>query len=122
MPGQVAERLSDGLITVARSVLVDEGGARAGVPKAGHQLLQTRAGSGGEGPARMPEIVKVEVSLARFPARSGPYAVEVGSPELRTLGANEDKTLVPWLGEPLQMPPDLGYELGGERDSPTACL
>jgi len=62
MPGQVAERLRDGLITVARNVLVDEGGSRAGVPNAGHQLLQTCAGSGGEGPARMPEIVVMPTS------------------------------------------------------------
>jgi hypothetical protein len=103
-------------------VLVDERSSGTGVSKPGHQLFETRASGSGEGSARMPEIVKMEVRLTRVLARLDPYAVEVGSPEPCPLRADEDKTTLPRLGEPLQMPPNLGYEVGVKSDAPTTRL
>jgi len=122
MPGQIAERLSDGLITIPRRVLVDERSSGTGVSKSGHQLFETRASGSGKGSARMPEIVKMEVRLTSVLARLDPYAVEVGSPEPCPLRADEDKTTLPRLSEQLQMPPNLGHEVGVKSDAPTTRL
>ena len=49
---------SDDLVAFGRLVLVDEGGSRACVAHAGHQLPRARSGGRGEGIARMSEVVE----------------------------------------------------------------
>lgn len=120
MSGQLAERLCDGLITVPRRVLVDECGSRAGMPEPCHQLLEARASSGGKSAARVAKIVKVQVSCPCCPARLDPYPVEVRPPQARTLGTDEAR--LPWLGEPLQVPPNLRRQVSREGNCPATRL
>ena|SRR6516164_8156012 len=120
LPGEVAKRYRDGLVAVSRGVLVDERGPGAGVAEPGHQLFEAGAGGGGEGPARMPEIVEVHAGRTSFRAGLDPDPAEVGAPEPRTLGADEDQAPLPRLGEPLQVPADLGHEFGRERNRAAA--
>ena len=120
MPGQVAKRLSDGPVTIPRGVLVDERGPCTGMPKPDHQLLETCAARGGEGAARVPEIVEMQVRDPCPRTRLDPYPPEVGPPERRSLWADEDESPLPRLGETLQVPANLGHELGREGHSTAA--
>jgi hypothetical protein len=119
LAGQVTKRHRDGLIAVPGGVLVNQRSPRAGVAEPGHQFLKTRAGSGGEGAARMPEIVEVHTGCTGFSGLD-PDPPEVGAPEPCTFGADEDQAPLPRLGEPLQVPADLRHELGRERNRATA--
>ena len=64
LPGEPAECFGDHLIAVPDGVLVDHGCAGAGVPTAGHQFFDRRAGRGGECAARVSEIVEVQARSA----------------------------------------------------------
>ena len=64
------ERLRDGLVPVAGGVLVDHRCPDAGVPEAGHQLLERRARGRREGPAGAAQVVEVEAGQAGL--RAGP--------------------------------------------------
>jgi hypothetical protein len=103
LAGQVAERDRDGLVAVPRSVLVDERGPRAGVPQPDHQFLEGRAGGGGQGAVRMPQIMKCTPGTPALTQALALYPAEVGTPQPR-LGADEDQALLPRLGEPLPVP------------------
>ena len=80
VPCQVAKRLRDGPVTIPRSVLVDQRGTRPGMPEPGHQLLETRAARGGEGAARVSEIVEMQVRDSGPLTRPDPYPPEFGPP------------------------------------------
>src|SRR5260370_40254177 len=56
---ELAECLGDGLITFAGGVLVNHGGAPAGVAEPGHQFFDGRASASGKGTARVPQAVGV---------------------------------------------------------------
>ena len=110
LAGQVAKRHRDGLVAVPRGVLVDECGPRAGVAEPGHQLFKAGASSGGQGAARVPEIVEVNAGRPGFRAGLHPDPPEVGAPEPRALGAHEDQAPLPRLGG--------CEEDGGDQDTP----
>src|SRR5215469_1844683 len=70
--------------------------------------------------ARMSEIMEMQVK-ARCPlTRLDPYPPEVGPSERRSLWADEDEPPLPRLGKTLQVPANLGHELGREGHSAAA--
>src|SRR5450755_882469 len=97
--GQAAERLRDGLVTVAGGMLVDHCSARAGVTEPGHQLLESRAGSSREGAARVSQIVKVDAGSTGGGACPDPDRAEVRTAQLPALRADEDQAAWPMLGK-----------------------
>lgn len=120
LASHVAEGHRDGLVAVPSGVLVDKRGPGAGVAEPGHQLFKAGASSGGERATRVPEIVEVDAGRPGFRAGLDPDPPEVGAPEPGTFGTDEDQAPLPRLGEPLQVPADLGHELGREGDRPAA--
>ncbi len=65
LPDEASERLRDYLVTVARRVLVDHRRAHSGVPETSHQLLEAGASRGGQRPARVAEIMKMQEPRSR---------------------------------------------------------
>jgi len=57
------EGLRDGLVVVAGGVLVNQRRADAGVPEPSHQLLECRARCRRERPARVTQVVEVEIGI-----------------------------------------------------------
>src|SRR5450755_4870987 len=72
-----AERLGDGLVTIAGGVLVDHRRVDAGVAEPGHQLLERGARRGREGASGVPQIVEMKVRQADRPSGLVPSPVEV---------------------------------------------
>lgn len=114
--------MCDGLVTVARGVLIDHGRAGAGMAKPGHQFPEGRAGGGGHGAADVPQVVEVDAGSVGSGAGLDPDAEEVVPAQRRALGADEDQALRPGLGVVLQMPAEFGYQLGGDGNgTPTGA-
>ena len=82
----------------------------------GHQLLQARAGSGGQRAAGMAEIMKMQVRQVHRHAGAVPDRPEVRPPQPAALRPDEDIAPLPRLRELFQVPPQLRHQLGGERD------
>ena len=58
LTSESAKRLRDGLVAVSGGVLVDHGGAGAGMAEPGHQLFKGCAGGSGEGAFCVPQEAK----------------------------------------------------------------
>jgi hypothetical protein len=86
LTAQSAQRHRDSLVAVPGGVLVDERRPRAGVPEPGHQLLKTRASSGGKSASRVPEIVKMHAGHTGLRAGLDSYPAEIGPPQPHTFG------------------------------------
>src|ERR1019366_8979609 len=80
---QAAERLGDHLVTISGRVLVDQSSAGARMAEACHQLLEARACGSRQCPARVPEIMKMQIGSTPPGPGLVPDGPEVRPPQRR---------------------------------------
>lgn len=98
-------------------MLVDHRGHLRGLACADHRVLQCGAALGGEGVARVAEVVEAEVlRQADLGAGPRPLPTEGGSPERRSLLPTKSNPSGLLLREPVVVPLDLDVEEGPRMD------
>jgi hypothetical protein len=74
VPGELAQRVGDGLLSYVTAVQVDQGGALAVVAHAVHQLAERRPSGGGQGVSGVPQVMKVQAGDSGRLERGEPAA------------------------------------------------
>lgn len=116
------ERVGYGLVSVLRSVLVDQGGTRAPLASTSHQLFcGGPRGSGPREPA-VPEVVQVKVSSLGSLSRIAPYAVEVARGQARPRRGTKEPRGRFRAGKSLKVLLDGWEDVRRDGEHPDACF
>ena len=121
VPDERSERSRDRLVTVSRGVLVDHRRPHAGVAEPGHQLFEARVRRRRQRPARVPEIVKMQIREPHRRTRPVPDLPEIRPAQPPALGADEDHS--PWagLGEPVKAAGPASAPASGLGEAPAGA-
>jgi hypothetical protein len=123
LAGELREGIGKGTIAIPSGVLVDEGGPRARVTHAGHELLGACSRRRCQRVARVPEVVEVEAPESHRLAGWLPEApIEIAAPQRRSIGRREDQARLVRADIRLEMAFKIRDHMGRQRDHSSAGI